>query len=193
MAVNPRRPPYPAGDFPPPDFEDEYEIRRAPGWFRPGGERRPLNIGERDLYPAGLGPHDPLRIGGGGGGGYGPGGGGMHPTFDDPLFGGDGGVGGYDSRCDFFFLFSIFSSLIPRSLFPKSRLIRLLAELLLAHVMIPSAPVTFPPIYAVVDDSPVVVDLVEVVLAEVVDSEEEEALEEVILSKGVFFPCRRME
>ena len=55
-----------------------------------------MNIGERDLYPPGLGPHDPLRIGGGGG--YGPGGGGMHPTFDDPLFGGGGGVGGYDSR-----------------------------------------------------------------------------------------------
>ena len=54
-----------------------------------GGERRPLNIGERDLYPQGLGPHDPLR-----GGGFGPGGGGMHPTFDDPMFGGRRGGGG---------------------------------------------------------------------------------------------------
>lgn len=60
-----------------------------------GGERRPLNIGERDLYPPGLGPHDPLR-----GGGFGPGGGGMHPTFDDPMFGGrgGGGAGGYDGQ-----------------------------------------------------------------------------------------------
>lgn len=60
-----------------------------------GGQRRPLTIGERDLYPPGLGPHDPLR-----GGGYGPGGGGMHPTFDDPLFGGRGGgvAGGYDGQ-----------------------------------------------------------------------------------------------
>jgi len=57
--------------------------------------RRPLNIGERDLYPQGLGPHDPLR-----GGGFGPGGGGMHPTFEDPMFGGrgGGGAGGYDGQ-----------------------------------------------------------------------------------------------
>lgn len=96
LASQPRRP-YPAGDFPPPGFEDEYEINRPPGRGGPGYGRRPLNIGERDLYPPGLGPHDPLR-----GGGYGPGGGlvggGMHPTFDDPMFGGDGGIGAYDSR-----------------------------------------------------------------------------------------------
>jgi hypothetical protein len=61
-----------------------------------GGGRNPYNIGERDLYPAGLGPNDPLR--GSMGPGFGPGGGGMHPTFDDPLFGGGGGVGGYDPR-----------------------------------------------------------------------------------------------
>ena len=93
LAAEPRRPPYPVGDFPPPGFEDEYEINRPRGGI--GGERRPLNIGERDLYPPGLGPHDPLR-----GGGFGPGGGGMHPTFDDPMFGGrrGGGVGGYDGR-----------------------------------------------------------------------------------------------
>ena len=96
LAAQPRRP-YPAGDFPPPGFEDEYEINRPPGRGGLGNGRRPLNIGERDLYPPGLGPHDPLR-----GGGYGPGGGvgggGMHPTFDDPMFGGDGGIGGYDGR-----------------------------------------------------------------------------------------------
>lgn len=91
LAAEPRRP-YPAGDFPPPGFEDEYEINRPRGGI--GGERRPLNIGERDLYPPGLGPHDPLR-----GGGFGPGGGGMHPTFDDPMFGGRGGGGaGYNGQ-----------------------------------------------------------------------------------------------
>ncbi|KKY25037.1 putative pi31 proteasome regulator [Phaeomoniella chlamydospora] len=91
LAAQPRRP-IPAGDFPPPGFEDEYEINRPP---RGGiGGYRPPNLGERDLYPPGLGPHDPLRIGPGGIGG----GGGMHPTFDDPLFGGNGGVGGADLR-----------------------------------------------------------------------------------------------
>lgn len=96
LAAAPRRP-FPAGDFPPPGFEDEYEINRLPGRGGLGGERRPLNIGERDLYPPGLGPHDPLRAGGFGPGGMG--GGGMHPTFDDPLFGGvGGGMEGYDGR-----------------------------------------------------------------------------------------------
>ncbi|MCJ1451489.1 hypothetical protein MMC28_001826 [Mycoblastus sanguinarius] len=84
LAVEPRRP-YPAGDFPPPGFEDEYEINRPRGGL--GGERRPLNIGDRDRFPPGLGPLDPLR----GPGGFGPGGGGMHPTFDDPMFQGPGG------------------------------------------------------------------------------------------------------
>ncbi|KAL9089455.1 MAG: hypothetical protein Q9165_005776 [Trypethelium subeluteriae] len=96
LRLPPRRP-VPAGDFPPPDFEDEHEILRGPRGvgrpFPPGG-----NIGESDLYPAGLGPHDPIR------GGVGPGlggmGGGMHPTFDDPLFAGRrgeerGGLGAY--------------------------------------------------------------------------------------------------
>jgi hypothetical protein len=95
LAAAPRRP-HPPGDFPPPDFEDEYELNRPPrgmpGSYQPFG-----NIGERDLYPPGLGPHDPLRIGPGGGGGF-RGGGGMHPTFDDPLFGGQGGDGRYDPR-----------------------------------------------------------------------------------------------
>ncbi|KAI4214864.1 MAG: hypothetical protein LQ351_002577 [Letrouitia transgressa] len=93
LASAPRRP-YPAGDFPPPGFEDEYEINRPAGVAGP--ERRPLNIGERDLYPPGLGPHDPLR-----GGDFGPrggiGGGGMHPTFEDPLFGGRE-AGNYNGR-----------------------------------------------------------------------------------------------
>ncbi|MCJ1397760.1 hypothetical protein MMC11_000956 [Xylographa trunciseda] len=93
LAAGPRRP-FPAGDFPPPEFEDEYEINR-PGRGGGIGGRRPLNIGERDLYPPGLGPHDPLRMPGYGGGE----GGGMHPTFDDPMFGGNGGAGiGYDPR-----------------------------------------------------------------------------------------------
>ncbi|KAL2856433.1 PI31 proteasome regulator N-terminal-domain-containing protein [Aspergillus pseudoustus] len=93
LAIPPRRP-GPAPDFAPPGFEDEFEIQRPPRGF-PGGGRRPLNIGDRDLYPAGLGPHDPLR--GGIGPGLGGGGGGMHPTFDDPLFGGGRGVG-YDPQ-----------------------------------------------------------------------------------------------
>ncbi len=88
LAAEPRRP-YPAGDFPPPGFEDEYEINRPRGGI--GGERRPLNIGERDLYPPGLGPRDPLRGGGGAGGG------GMFPTFDE-LTGAGGGGGGYDGQ-----------------------------------------------------------------------------------------------
>ncbi|KAJ5488478.1 hypothetical protein N7539_003368 [Penicillium diatomitis] len=96
LAEAPRRP-NPPGDFAPPGFEDEYEINRPPRGYPPGfpGGRSPFNIGERDLYPAGLGPNDPLR------GSIGPGfgGGGMHPTFDDPLFGGRGGPGGgYDPR-----------------------------------------------------------------------------------------------
>ncbi|KAL8854383.1 MAG: hypothetical protein Q9221_000870 [Calogaya cf. arnoldii] len=98
LAAEPRRP-YPAGDFPPPGFEDEYEMNRPPGRGGLGGERRPLNIGERDLYPPGMGPHDPLR-GPGFGPGGGIGGGGMHPTFDDPMFGGEGsgGMDGYGGR-----------------------------------------------------------------------------------------------
>lgn len=94
--------PFPAGDFPPPGFDDEYEINRPIARGGLGGERRPLNIGERDLYPPGLGPYDPLGSGGGGFmGGGGIGGGGMHPTFDDPIFGGGRGgqgTGGYDGR-----------------------------------------------------------------------------------------------
>lgn len=93
--------PQPVGDFPPPGFEDEHEINR-PGRgvpFMPG--RSPFNIGHDDLNPPGLGPHDPLRGSFVGGGLPRPGGGsGMHPTFDDPMFGGSsqGGQGGYDPQ-----------------------------------------------------------------------------------------------
>jgi hypothetical protein len=82
---------------PMPGFEDEYEVNRpARGDLR--DNRYPVGIGHDDLYPQGLGPNDPLRphLGGGlprPGGGFG---GGMHPTFDDPMFGGQGGAGGYD-------------------------------------------------------------------------------------------------
>lgn len=88
--------PRPDRDFPPglqpPGFEDEYDILRQPGSGR-GPSRNPLSIGHDDLYPAGLGPHDPMY-----GSGIGPlrggGSGGMHPTFDDPMFGGGGARGG---------------------------------------------------------------------------------------------------
>lgn len=91
LAAAPYRP-YPPGDFPPPGFEDEYEINRPPrGWPPGNGGRQPYSIGERDLYPQGLGPNDPFR--GTLGPGTGGSGGGMHPTFDDPIFGNrrDGG------------------------------------------------------------------------------------------------------
>ncbi|KAL9102053.1 MAG: hypothetical protein Q9163_002761 [Psora crenata] len=93
LAAEPRRP-FPAGDFPPPEFEDEYDITRPLGRGGIGGERRPLNIGERDLYPPGLGPHDPFR-----GAGLRPGeGGGMYPTFEDFLGGERAGRGEIDPR-----------------------------------------------------------------------------------------------
>lgn len=94
--------PGPVGDFPPPDFEDEHEINRPPraggGFIMPG--QSPFNIGHDDLNPPGLGPHDPLRSSFIGGGLPRPGGSsGMHPTFDDPLFGGQGSQEyGYDSQ-----------------------------------------------------------------------------------------------
>ncbi|KAF2690396.1 hypothetical protein K458DRAFT_328741 [Lentithecium fluviatile CBS 122367] len=93
--AQPRQPGRPLPE-PIPSFEDEYEINRPPrGDLRDG--RLPGGLGHDDLYPPGLGPHDPLRPHFGGGlprpGGMG---GGMHPTFDDPLFMGQGGQGGYD-------------------------------------------------------------------------------------------------
>ncbi|KAM0080501.1 hypothetical protein ACKRZS_007346 [Fusarium odoratissimum] len=83
--------PHQVGDFPPPGFEDEYEMNRPSrsGLQMPG--KPPYNIGHDDLNPLGLGPHDPLR-GSFTGGLPRPGGGSiMHPTFDNPLFGGQGG------------------------------------------------------------------------------------------------------
>ncbi|GJN69720.1 hypothetical protein PLICBS_003770 [Purpureocillium lilacinum] len=99
------RPLAPVGDFPPPGFDDEYEMNRPPragaGIILPDG-RSPFNIGHDDLNPPGLGPHDPLR------GSFVPGGGlplpgrpsGMHPTFDDPLFAGQRSPGGFVSDSD---------------------------------------------------------------------------------------------
>ena len=142
LAAAPRRP-YPLGDFPPPGFEDEYEINRPPRGGPYGGERRPLNIGERDLYPQGLGPHDPLRAGGFGPSG-GIGGGGMHPTFDDPLF---GGPGGYDGR----FVILCFNSIYMRSNIDTS------TELPQALATTLSVLATVRPISAVVHGSLVVV------------------------------------
>lgn len=95
LAAAPRRP-VPAGDFAPPGFEDEYEMQRPPRGAPSGiGGRNPFSIGDRDLYPPGFGPNDPLRMGPSGGF---HGGGGMHPTFDDPLFGGQGGGQPYDPQ-----------------------------------------------------------------------------------------------
>lgn len=79
-----------------PGFDDELEVNRPPRRDL-RDNRYPTDIGHDDLYPAGLGPNDPLRPHLAGGlprpGGFG---GGMHPTFDDPLFRGQGGQGGYD-------------------------------------------------------------------------------------------------
>jgi len=95
--------PQPHSDIPMPGFEDEHDILRGPrGGVMPAG---PPRIGDDDLNPPGLGSRDPLvpsftpgwgrpdmpRPGGHSG---------MHPTFDDPLFRGDGSgqPGGYDPR-----------------------------------------------------------------------------------------------
>lgn len=102
LAAPPRRP-APAGEFGPPDFEDELEINRPPRGPLPMPGRSPFNIGHDDLHPPGLGPHDPLRgsfVPGGGLPRPGGMGGGMHPTLNDPLFQGPGGggQGGYDPQ-----------------------------------------------------------------------------------------------
>jgi hypothetical protein len=117
LASAPRRSKPPV-DFAPPGFEDELEINRQPPRYLrglgagppglgggpsglgdgPAGLGAPGSIGSQDLYPQGLAPHDPFyngRLGPG----FGSGGGGMHPTFDDPLFGGRGSGGGrHDPR-----------------------------------------------------------------------------------------------
>ena len=64
-SVGPRRG-GPIPDFPPPGFEDEFEMQRPPqGFGGPGGQAGgPLaNYGHNDLYPPGLGPRDPLSVG----------------------------------------------------------------------------------------------------------------------------------
>ncbi|KAI1468840.1 PI31 proteasome regulator N-terminal-domain-containing protein [Daldinia caldariorum] len=97
----PPRNPVPAGDFPPPDFEDPYDINRLRDDLRRQPSRSPFgNIGADDLHPPGLGPHDPLRPSLGIGGDLPRRGGdrGMHPTFDDPLF--FGGPGGGEGEFD---------------------------------------------------------------------------------------------
>jgi hypothetical protein len=91
--ARPRVDPYPGPDFPPPGFEDPYDLTRPARRQGPGGYAP--NIGERDLYPQGLGPNDPLRIGGVGPGLRGGPGGGMMPDFDDPVFGNRGGDEGF--------------------------------------------------------------------------------------------------
>ncbi|PHH83499.1 hypothetical protein CDD82_50 [Ophiocordyceps australis] len=73
----------PTADFAPPDFEDEHQMLPRPTTLPDGTS--PFNIGADDLYPPGLGPHDPLRPG------FTPGPSqGMHPSFDHPLFAGRG-------------------------------------------------------------------------------------------------------
>lgn len=97
----PPRGPLPAGDFPPPGFEDPYDINRPPGrgLFVPPGRTPFGDLGADDLNPPGLGPHDPFRPSLGGGRFPRPGDPrGMHPSMDDPLFGGIGGEPGYDSQ-----------------------------------------------------------------------------------------------
>ncbi|CAK7274209.1 hypothetical protein SEPCBS57363_006042 [Sporothrix epigloea] len=93
----------PAADFPPPQFEDEHQMLRAPGV---GGRGSGFGIGYDDLNPPHLGPRDPLHpsLTGSSNSGLriGPGGfGGMHPTFDDPLFTGIRGQGGRGHNGEF--------------------------------------------------------------------------------------------
>lgn len=95
LAAPPRRP-GPSGDFAPPGFDDEFEIHRPPRGWAPGMGGNLGGYGDRDLYPPGLGPNDPLR-GGVGPGLGGGGGGGMHPTFEG-MFGGGRRNGGYDPQ-----------------------------------------------------------------------------------------------
>jgi len=86
----------PSNDLLPPGFEDPLSMYGNPranagGSGFPGGQH-PFAIGGSDLYPAGLDPNSGMRpyfgpgVGPGAPGGHM--GGGMHPTFDDPLFGG---------------------------------------------------------------------------------------------------------
>lgn len=90
-SLGPRRPQVPPGELAPPGFEDPYDINRPARGFPPPGiggvGGGVAGYGERDLYPPGLGPHDPLH------GGLGPGlnrpgsgrggGGGMYMDLED--------------------------------------------------------------------------------------------------------------
>ncbi|RCI17323.1 hypothetical protein L249_2871, partial [Ophiocordyceps polyrhachis-furcata BCC 54312] len=76
-------------EFQPPGFDDELDLNR--NIVLPDG-RSPFSIGHDDLYPAGLGPRDPLRPC------FGPPSAGMHPTFDDPLFGPNPGPDAFDPQ-----------------------------------------------------------------------------------------------
>ncbi|KAK1834237.1 PI31 proteasome regulator N-terminal-domain-containing protein [Podospora conica] len=101
----------PRGDFPPPGFDDELDLNRHHPI--PASDRAP-SIGSRDLYPAGLGPHDPIvpsftpggGFGGGRdgafipGGGFGGFGGGRGPFVPGGGFGGGGGGGGMHPTFD---------------------------------------------------------------------------------------------
>ncbi|KAJ3453344.1 hypothetical protein MRS44_017591 [Fusarium solani] len=106
LAANPlpeisRPSPHSMSEFPPPGFEDEYEMNRPPQGARSVSGRSTFNMGHDDLNSPGLGPHDPLRVSSVGGGLPRLGGGsGMHPTLDDPLFSGSGQgeSGGYDPQ-----------------------------------------------------------------------------------------------
>ncbi|KAI4601078.1 hypothetical protein KJ359_012265 [Pestalotiopsis sp. 9143b] len=94
----PRRP-VPTGDFPPPGFEDPYDIHRPPRAGRAPDLSPFGNLGADDLHPPGLGPYDPLRPSLGGGGLPRPGGSrGMHPTFDDIMGGGGSAQSGFDPQ-----------------------------------------------------------------------------------------------
>lgn len=92
----PRVPPVPGADFPPPGFEDPYDINRPPGGFPGPGRPGFGGLGADDLNPPGLGPHDPLRphLGGGGGVGIGPDGVGIGGRGGGFGVGGGGGIGG---------------------------------------------------------------------------------------------------
>jgi hypothetical protein len=94
------RNPVPAGEFPPPGFEDPYDLNRPRREPFPAGGPPFGGLGADDLNPPGLGPNDPLRPHLGGRGSLPRPGGpsGMHPTFDDPMFGGGFGQPDFDPQ-----------------------------------------------------------------------------------------------
>lgn len=94
LAAAPRRGQLPDGGFAPPGFDDEYDLNRPLRGMAPQfpGAGSPFGIGGDDLNPPM--PRNPFQPIGGGGGGFG----GMHPTFDDPLFRGQGQGRGYNDQ-----------------------------------------------------------------------------------------------